>query len=355
MKSTIDRTKDQSSQALANTTNSNNKAENLPVMDRSKEAVAQQRMKDLVDKSAENQDLLDWQQNIENSEASDKALKRENKTGVPDQLLAKIEELSGMDLSDVRVYYNSDKPQQIGALAYADGHKIYIAPGEEAHLEEELWHVVQQKQGRVKATMEVNGAKISDKESLEREAKEKKPKLKRKDSEGLEVIKSKEGVIQRAVPDTKQDKTNVCWAASGYAVYRDRGGQAYTDLNAFVTAKGSATAKKNYKDNKVTDIDEIIGSNSNSNNLLSGSDDAGTYGKSGLTAKFNRGEPIVANVNGNHYIVLISRRIDQGTYYVTYMDPADGKQHEKAAEEDATSSSKITKVGNYALSVLYYV
>jgi hypothetical protein len=40
-----------------------------------------------------------------------------NQTGVPDHLKAGTESLSGMDLSDVRVHANSDKPAQLDALA----------------------------------------------------------------------------------------------------------------------------------------------------------------------------------------------------------------------------------------------
>src|SRR5688572_16083515 len=39
-----------------------------------------------------------------------------NRTGMPDPLKAGIESLSGMDLSDVRVHSNSDKPAQLNAL-----------------------------------------------------------------------------------------------------------------------------------------------------------------------------------------------------------------------------------------------
>lgn len=71
----------------------------------------------------------------------------ENKTGMPDQLKARVENLSGLDMSDVRVNYNSDKPEKVGALAYTQGTEIHVAPGQEKHLPHEAWHVVQQKRG----------------------------------------------------------------------------------------------------------------------------------------------------------------------------------------------------------------
>ncbi|WP_083629468.1 eCIS core domain-containing protein [Tenacibaculum agarivorans] len=95
----------------------------------------------------------------------------ENKTGLPDQLKSGIESLSGMDMSDTRVHYNSSVPAQLQAHAFAQGNNIHIAPGQEQHLPHEAWHVVQQKQGRVKETTQLKGkVAINDDEGLEREA-----------------------------------------------------------------------------------------------------------------------------------------------------------------------------------------
>ncbi|MBS1529341.1 MAG: DUF4157 domain-containing protein [Bacteroidetes bacterium] len=97
--------------------------------------------------------------------------KRENKTGMPDDLKSGIENLSGFDMSDVHVHYNSRKPAQLQALAYAQGSDIHIAPGQDRHLPHEAWHVVQQKQGRVRATRQMReGAQVNDETGLEREA-----------------------------------------------------------------------------------------------------------------------------------------------------------------------------------------
>ncbi|RUL68508.1 DUF4157 domain-containing protein [Dyella choica] len=93
-----------------------------------------------------------------------------NETGMPHQLKAGIEALSGMDMSDVRVHRNSDKPSQLNALAYAQGNNIHLGPGQERHLPHEAWHVVQQRQGRVQPTMQMAGAHVNDDERLEREA-----------------------------------------------------------------------------------------------------------------------------------------------------------------------------------------
>ncbi len=96
--------------------------------------------------------------------------KAENKTGLPDSLKEGIESLSGFDLSGVRVNYNSPKPAQLNAHAYTQGQAIEIAPGQERHLPHESWHVVQQMQGRVRPTMEVNGVGVNGDRGLEREA-----------------------------------------------------------------------------------------------------------------------------------------------------------------------------------------
>jgi len=97
--------------------------------------------------------------------------KRENNTGMPDNLKAGVESISGIDMSDVRVHYNSDKPAQVGALAYTQGTNIHVAPGQERHLPHEAWHVVQQAQGRVSPTMQMKeGVLVNDDIGLEREA-----------------------------------------------------------------------------------------------------------------------------------------------------------------------------------------
>lgn len=91
-------------------------------------------------------------------------------TGIPKQMKLEFEERSGESLGDVRVQYNSEKPAQLQALAYTQGSRIYIGPGQERHLRHELVHVIQQKQGRVQATARVNGMAVNDEERLEREA-----------------------------------------------------------------------------------------------------------------------------------------------------------------------------------------
>lgn len=96
---------------------------------------------------------------------------KQNNTGLPDNLKNGIENLSGMSLDNVKVHYNSSKPSQLNALAYAQGTDIHLGAGQEKHLPHEAWHVVQQAQGRVNPTMQMkDGVPINDDQALEQEA-----------------------------------------------------------------------------------------------------------------------------------------------------------------------------------------
>jgi len=97
--------------------------------------------------------------------------RKANKTGLPDNLKSGIENLSGYSMDDVKVHYNSSKPAQLQAHAYAQGTDIHLASGQEKHLPHEAWHVVQQKQGRVQPTRQLKSkVNINDDAGLEKEA-----------------------------------------------------------------------------------------------------------------------------------------------------------------------------------------
>lgn len=97
--------------------------------------------------------------------------KKANNTGLPENLKSGIENLSGHSMDDVKVHYNSDKPAQLNAHAYAQGSDIHLASGQEKHLAHEAWHVVQQKQGRVKPTLQMKGkVNVNDDKDLEKQA-----------------------------------------------------------------------------------------------------------------------------------------------------------------------------------------
>ena len=110
--------------------------------------------------------------------------------GLPEPLKTNMEQHSGIDLSGVKVHRNSSQParldqqvnsnpevvQQHKTEAFAQGENIHLAPGKDQHLAHEAWHVVQQKQGRVKPTQS-NG--INDDPKLEKEADDMGAKLSR--------------------------------------------------------------------------------------------------------------------------------------------------------------------------------
>jgi hypothetical protein len=118
---------------------------------------------------------------------------RPNNTGLPDDLKSGVESLSGMSLDRVKVHYNSDKPSQLQAHAYAQGSEIHLAPGQERHLQHEAWHVVQQAQGRVRPTMQMKGnLPVNDDAGLESEA----------DVMGAKAVNLGQAVAQKAALST---------------------------------------------------------------------------------------------------------------------------------------------------------
>jgi uncharacterized protein DUF4157 len=76
-------------------------------------------------------------------------------TGFPNLLKAGFATM-GHDINPT-VHYNSTKPAQLNALAYAQGNDIHLGAGQEQHLPHEAWHVLQQRQGRVASTAQFFG------------------------------------------------------------------------------------------------------------------------------------------------------------------------------------------------------
>jgi len=89
---------------------------------------------------------------------------------LPGGLRSRLEGLSGVSLSDVRVHRDSPQPDRMGAFAFTQGSDIHLGPGQEEHLAHEAWHVVQQKEGRVPATGRVAGQPLNHSAGLETEA-----------------------------------------------------------------------------------------------------------------------------------------------------------------------------------------
>jgi|GEM_PF-6593708 len=120
-------------------------------------------------KASAAQPILQRQATTENSDIHPD-LRRPNPTELPDCLKNGIENLSGYDLSRVRVNDDSAKAAQLNAHAYTQGQTIEVGSGQERHLPHEAWHRVQQLQGRVRPTIEVKGYGVNDDRGLESEA-----------------------------------------------------------------------------------------------------------------------------------------------------------------------------------------
>lgn len=142
-------------------------------VDNRPEALTQMKLQASADKSRQVNKINQLKAMAANYSAQQRApiQRKENKTGLPDNLKSGMESISGLSLSDVKVHRNSDKPAQLQAHAYAQGTDIHLGPGQEKHLPHELGHVVQQKQGRVKPTVQLKGkVNVNDDPGLEKEA-----------------------------------------------------------------------------------------------------------------------------------------------------------------------------------------
>ena len=167
-----------------NTESSNNNAENLKESNSSISSAANQS-----------------KENSQNTLQSHSSIiqRKSKKNGLPNNLKLGIESLSGHSMDDVKVNYNSSKPSDINAHAYAQGSNIHLSPGQEKHLPHEAWHVAQQKQGRVKPTKKIKGKfNVNDNEGLEREA----------DKMGEKAIQMKSplNLDEKNINDTKSEE-----------------------------------------------------------------------------------------------------------------------------------------------------
>ncbi|MCI4671743.1 MAG: DUF4157 domain-containing protein [Bacteroidia bacterium] len=192
MNTYADKSQEKKSQSVANTVSQKKSSgdSTLQFVDNRPEAIAQRKLQEMTNNSSRVSQLRAFQEIADNSPQVKQAAqlqemadnysaklhqptqKKENNTGLPDNLKTGIENLSGYSMDDVKVHYNSDKPSQLQAHAYAQGSQIHLGPRQEKHLPHEAWHVVQQKQGRVKPTIQMKDNKVSinDDVGLEKEA-----------------------------------------------------------------------------------------------------------------------------------------------------------------------------------------
>ena len=135
MKIHHDKTQEQQSSILPGVQNEPTTGGTATIADNRLSTVYQRKLQETMNASVASKTSTGW--------------RKENKTGLPGHLKMGIESLSGYSMDDVKVHYNSSKPAQLQAHAYAQGTDIHLGPGQEKHLPHEAWHVVQQKQGRV--------------------------------------------------------------------------------------------------------------------------------------------------------------------------------------------------------------
>jgi hypothetical protein len=174
MNTHADKTQEKKSQSVANTVSQKQRRgeSTFQFVDNRPEAVAQRKLQEMANNSPQAKQAAQLQAmaNHHSLQQQQPILKKENNTGLPDNLKTRMENLSGMSLDDVKVHRNSDKPASVQAHAYTQGNDIHIAPGQEKHLPHEAWHVAQQQQGRVQPTTEVAGMPVNDNAGLEKEA-----------------------------------------------------------------------------------------------------------------------------------------------------------------------------------------
>jgi hypothetical protein len=255
MRDSLDKSKGDERQSIANdqTVSTQSDTTTSDFEDNSPEAVQMRAFQSKVDGSDEMQELGNYQDKMSENAGKEPQDKKPNNTGIPDDLKASIEKLSGYSLDDVKVHYNSDKPAELEAHAYAEGTDIYIAPGQEEHLAHELWHVVQQMGGNVQETVQLKGGGVNDDSGLEKEADamgQKAIQLKSKDDNSTEELSKGNvsgGTVQRlkwSEIDNKQRPQIELTEAQLPAGVRDTGSTEGRRVFASAKAKGVAWHRK---------------------------------------------------------------------------------------------------------------
>jgi len=97
---------------------------------------------------------------------SEKTAAETNRTDVSDGMTKQFGGLAGVVFGNASVHFNSGKPAKLSARAYARGNKVHIGPKQEEPLKLESRHMVQQKQGLVEPTVEIDGQPTNEEERL---------------------------------------------------------------------------------------------------------------------------------------------------------------------------------------------
>ena len=184
----------------------------------------------------------------------------------------------GADLSGVRVHTESARARELGALAFASGDDVHVAPGSEPTgelLGHELTHVVQQRAGLVDAPQP---AGVSTDAALERQADE----LGARAARGERVAEELPGAtdsratgatssrttgataIQRQCPDDMEEQDGACvWpevgAGLGEAEIHDPLAMSIEELRAFGYSDQEIAAIREERGGQLCDTPEMAG------------------------------------------------------------------------------------------------
>lgn len=145
MNTHIDKNQENKSQSVANehSQKQGSSESTFQFVDNRPEAVEQRKLQEMANNSPQVMQLKAFQDMANNSpqarqiaqmqamvdnhsaQQQEPIPKKENKTGLPDNLKTGIENLSGYSMDNVKVHYNSDKPAKLQAHAYAEGTDIH--------------------------------------------------------------------------------------------------------------------------------------------------------------------------------------------------------------------------------------
>lgn len=189
----------------------------------------------------------------------------DNPYQLPTTVQAKMEDSFGQDFSDVNIHRNSSEAKEMNALAYTQGTDIHFAPGQfnpdstkgQELIGHELAHVVQQKQGRVKSTIQEKGKGINEDSALEREAdtmgaKAANGQPTQYKSSALGIRNSlRSGVTQAKMPiQRKVNSIGGAWDTERYDLRENRNNQG-EELDDYLHARGLDIALKFMPDETV--------------------------------------------------------------------------------------------------------
>ena len=95
--------------------------------------------------------------------------RKPNSTGLSKPVKNGMENLSGMDMPDVKVHYNSPKPAAVQPHTYTQRSDIHVTSGQAKQVAHKARHGVQERHKGVQPTTTVDGMGVNDYAELEGE------------------------------------------------------------------------------------------------------------------------------------------------------------------------------------------